>query len=440
MKALTRLALPTLIALLCAATMAQPKPPEKPNNGKKALVIRGGDLYTISDGVIRNGTVLIEDGKITQIGTNVTLPEGAEVIDASGRTVMPGLVAANISGMVSGSAKEIADGLDPYGTVVSFALASGITAAYVQAGSAGSSGTGGTNAIVKMAEGDLKSMLVREPVAVNVSYSRSSPSTKAALRKKLQDTVDYLREKEQYEADKAAGKKVEEPKKPSDADTMTKLLAGQLPARLSASSSNDILNALELADEFGIRLILDGVVEGWTVAEEMGKYDVDAVITPRTIWGTNTDVNAPTGSNDRLAAILKAAGVRFAVIPASAGFSTGGGFGDDLFTLPYEAAHAVGGGLDEQTALESITLTPAQMFGVDDRIGSLEVGKDADIIILDGHPFHYSSFVEFTLVNGKILYDKSKATYFSHIRPRAPDPEAPTEDGAEETETPPPQE
>ena len=76
------------------------------------------------------------------------------------------------------------------------------------------------------------------------------------------------------------------------------------------------------------------------------------------------------------------------------------------------------GGLDEQTALEAITITAAEILGIDDRVGSLEEGKDADIIVLDGHPFHYDTFVELAFVNGKCLYDKSKSTYFSHIRGR----------------------
>jgi len=86
-----------------------------------------------------------------------------------------------------------------------------------------------------------------------------------------------------------------------------------------------------------------------------------------------------------------------------------------MMALPMEAAFAVSGGLDEQTALEAITITAAEIIGVADRVGSLQVGKDADIIILDGHPFHHKTFVETTLINGKILYEKSKSIYFSHI-------------------------
>ncbi len=404
---------------------------------EKPLVISGGDIYTISDGIIRNGTLLVEDGKISRIGTAVETPEDAEVIDASGKIVMPGLVATNMSGPAPGNSKKIADAVDPHHIAVSFALASGITATYVQIGRAGATGAGGTNAVIKMTEGDLGGMLLKEPVAVNASYPTSTPSTKDALRRSLKSARDYLREKAQYEKDKAAGKKVEEPKPPRNSESAIQLLQGELPARIGASSANDILAALELVDEFGIHLILDGVVEGWTVAEEMAERNVDAIISPRRIWGKDTDIIAPSGSSPQQAAILKRAGVRFAIIPTSAGFSTGGGFGDDLFTFPYEAAHAVGGGLDEETALEAITLRPAEMFGVADRIGSLEEGKDADIIILDGHPLHYGTLVDCTLVNGKVLYERSKSTYFSHIRAAHAEEQADeeTEEAAEPEET-----
>jgi imidazolonepropionase-like amidohydrolase len=133
---------------------------------------------------------------------------------------------------------------------------------------------------------------------------------------------------------------------------------------------------------------------------------------------SNEDITAPSGSNLENGAILKQAGVRFAIIPPSTSFtsSTGGIAGRDLMTLPLEAAFAISGGLDEQTALEAITITPAQLLGIADRVGSLQPGKDADIIILDGNPFHYNTFVQTTIINGQVLYEKEKSTYFSHIQ------------------------
>jgi imidazolonepropionase-like amidohydrolase len=194
-----------------------------------------------------------------------------------------------------------------------------------------------------------------------------------------------------------------------------RLLRRELPAVLNASTAGDISAALELVDEFGIRLILTDAVEAWTVAEEIAKRDVRVVITPRQKRRPDEDISGPSGSTLKNAAILKKAGVKFAIIPPSTYFETWGVVGRDLMALPMEAAFAVSGGLDEQTALEAITITAAEIIGVADRVGSLQVGKDADIIILDGHPFHHKTFVESTLINGKVLYEKAKSPYFAHI-------------------------
>jgi len=127
----------------------------------------------------------------------------------------------------------------------------------------------------------------------------------------------------------------------------------------------------------------------------------------------------PAGSSIEQAAILRKAGVKFAILPPNATVGTGGTAGRDLLTLPLDGAFAIRGGLDEQTALEAITITAAEICGVESLIGSLEEGKDADVVVLDGDPFDYRTFVELTFVNGKLLYEKAKSPYYSHLqRPR----------------------
>ena len=258
-------------------------------------------------------------------------------------------------------------------------------------------------------------MLIKEPVAENVNISNVQWLRKTNFLLNLQKAQTYLRKLAEYQKVKGQSEKVEEPKKPAGIDAYIRLLRREMPAALSATTVDDILAALELVDEFGIRMILAGAVEGWIVAEEIAKRDVSVIITPREKRRPNEDISAPSGSTLENAAILKKAGVKFAIVPPTKAFATWGGAGRDLMTLPMSAAFAVSGGLDEQTALEAITITAAEILGVADRLGSLQVGKDADIIILDGHPFHYNTFVEFTLINGKVLYDKKQSTYFSHI-------------------------
>jgi len=384
---------------------------------EEVTAIRGGDLYTITGGIIKNGTILIKDGKISGIGQNIEIPEKAKVINARGKVVMPGLVAVSAELGVFGypNITKIADSLDPFDFSVSLALASGITTAMVSAGRpSGDNPIGGATAVIKTFYGDLDQMLVKESVVQPVMISNRDWLRKTTFKQNLQKAQSYLRKLAAYQqaGDK---KKTEEPKKPDGLDAYIRLLRREVPAVVTASTTGDILAALEFVDEFGIRMVLAGAVEAWIVAEEIAKRDVRVIINPRQKQRPNEDISGPSGSTLENAAILKKAGVKFAIIPPSTYFGTGGIAGRDMMALPMEAAFAVSGGLDEQTALEAITITAAEIIGVSDRVGSLQVGKDADIIILDGHPFHHKTFVETTLINGKVLYEKAKSLYFSHI-------------------------
>jgi imidazolonepropionase-like amidohydrolase len=379
----------------------------------EVTAIKGGDLYTITSGIIKNGTILIKDGKIWRLGQDIEVPKNAKVINAAGKVVMPGLVAATARAGMVGSGDKIADSLNPFHYHASLALASGITTAYVSRGEpSGSNPIGGSNAVIKPTYGDLDSMLLKETVAQNANLS--SWMGKTNFVQNIRKTQAYLRKLDEYNNSKDKAK-LKEPKKPSGVDAYIRLLKRELPARLRATTAADLLDIVELIDEFDIRVIIEGAIEAWIVAEEIGKHDICLIIAPRDKRRPNQFISAPSGSTLENAAILKKAGVKFAIVPTSPSFATWGIAGRDLMALPMEAAFAVSGGLDEQTALEAITINAAEILGVADRIGSLQVGKDADIIILDGHPFHHKTFVELTLINGKILYDKSKSPYFSHI-------------------------
>ncbi len=399
----THLVLVILVTLCAACPLFADEP---------VTVIKGGDLYTITSGIIKNGTILIKDGKISRIGQNIEIPQKAKVINAGGKVVMPGLVAATAQVGMTGSGK-IADSLDPFHYHASLALASGITSVYVSSGRpSGSNPIGGTNAVIKPTYGDLDNMLLKESVAQNASLS--SWMGKTSFVQNLRKAKAYLQKLEEYTRNKDQ-KKLQELKKPSGVDTYIRLLKRELPARLRARTAAEILDIVELIDEFGMRVIIEDAVEAWIVAEEIAKHDVRLIITPREKRRPNEYISGPSGSTLENAAILKKAGIKFAIVPTSPSFATWGIAGRDLMALPMEAAFAVSGGLDEQTALESITINAAEILGVADRVGSLQVGKDADIIILDGHPFHHKTFVELTLINGRILYEKSKSPYFSHI-------------------------
>ena len=407
------------------------KDEEKKNEEKKKdppIAIVGADIHTVTSGEIRRGTIIIKDGKIQSVGSDLPVPEGATVIDAKGLVACPGFVAARCRGLGirrrGPGGGKLADALDPYAFSIHLALASGITTAYITSRSGGGSNLiQGTSAVIKMTEEELEGMLMREPASVQIRYSGASASAKFGLKKRLRKAVDYARKLKEAKAKGKAGKP---PPKDGRSEALLPLIRGDVPARIAAHSADDILAALELADEFGIRLVLEGAIESWIVAEEISKRDVCLVITPRRKAHADETVHRPSGSNLRMPAILRKAGVPFAILSPNASLSTGGIAGQDLVTLPIDAAFAVGRGLDEQTALESITLTAARALGVADRIGSIEPGKDADIILLDGHPLDFRSFVTLAMVNGKVYYEKSKSPVFAPFG-RRPSEEAETE-------------
>ncbi|MCZ6688686.1 MAG: amidohydrolase family protein [Planctomycetota bacterium] len=392
------------------------------------VAIVGADILTITNGKIRRGTIIIEDGKIQSVGSDLPVPEGAKVIDAKGLVACPGFVAARCRGLGirrrGPGGGKLADALDPYAFSVHLALASGITTAFITSRSGGSGLIQGTSAVIKMTEEDLGGMLVREPACVQIRYSGASASAKFALKELLRKAVDYARK---LKEEKAKGKAGKPPRQGGRAAALLPLIRGEVPARIAASSADDILAALELADEFGIRLVLEGAHESWIVAEEISKRDVCLVITPRRKAHADKTVDRPSGSNLRMPALLRKAGVPFAILSPNASLSTGGIAGQDMVTLPIDAAFAVGRGLDEQTALESITITAARALGVADRVGSIEPGKDADIILLDGHPLDYRSFVTLAMVNGKVYYEKNKSPVFAPFGRRPSEEAAETE-------------
>ena len=226
---------------------------------------------------------------------------------------------------------------------------------------------------------------------------------------------------------------------------MLSVLKGETLAKFSANDRDDLLGIARLAQKFHFRPVIEGCVEGWCVAEELGRAGAYAIVNPRVRRDRQENLVHDNGSSIENAAILSRAGVQVAIVPANTSIDMGGISGRDLLSLPLEAGFAIRGGLDERTALEGITVIPARLLGVDHRVGTLEVGKDCDALVTDGDILHYQTFVQYTVVEGKLVYDKEKEIFYKHIRPRAEavselDPgeeateELPAADGATETE------
>ncbi|MCB9876711.1 MAG: amidohydrolase family protein [Planctomycetes bacterium] len=415
-----------------AAPAAEPAKNDKP---KSYTAIVGGDVYLGTGQRLTGATVLIADDKIETVGHNLKLPEGTVVIDAKGKCVSPGFVAVAGGGMGADRNGPYADTVNPFAPDIKQGLAAGVTS--FLAGSTNGRGTpGGSNAVVKLAYGDLDGMVLRENPVVGISMPMSTDE-----RDKLYEQIDaakkYLQEVADYPAAKAKDEKAKAPQAPRGGEKLVEVLEGKASLWVNLgggsfgffrrrggsggeSDVDAIRQGLDLAKKLGRGVVLVKPTSAWVIPDEIAATGSKAILSPRT--RVEADPKAPdhTGSNLASAAILARSGVPVAVtcpvgMFGGAGVGTNGILGQDLNTPNVDVAYAVRGGLDNRKALRTITLDAAEMLGVADRVGSIEPGKDADILILDGDPLHYATFVTTAIVNGKVVYEKGDDALYRHI-------------------------
>ena len=437
----------------------------------KYLAIVGGDVHTGTGAVLRGATLLARNGKIAEIGYDVFVPAGAETIDAAGLRVYPGLIALGATTRLSAGLgavvqpdlgedeferpdglpeirwdgllpvpvapethvggpdehtplqaeeggeeekSEIEDTFDPFNSFLVLALATGITTAQQ------------STAAVKLKRYEIDGVLLKDRNLANVTWSLSNPTGILGTRTKFAKAAGYLRE---LRAWRARGNKDEkEPSKKGVDTTALRVLSGEAQALFRASTREELLGIARFAQEHGFRPVIEGCEEGWTIADELGRAGATAILTPRRRLPKDEHFVRPGGASIENAAILHARGVQIAVRPDSTTVDFVGTAGRDLLALPVEAGFAVRGGLSDQAALESMTIVPARILGIEHRVGTLEKGKDCDAIVTDGDLLHYQTFVQYAVVDGKLVYDKEKEIYFAHIRPRPKKPEPPKEE------------
>lgn len=370
------------------------------------LAVTSGRVFTVTGPVLAEATIVAKNGKILAIGQNLRLPPECEVVDAKGCFVYPGLVAAGAGGIHGGG--NPADTTDVFNLNMQIALAGGITTALA------------CDTAAKLTRGSVEDILLRGNLYVDLRYSRRRPLERALLRTDLEKVREHLRQLQQHEIDKA----VDPEAKPPDAEWIKgkyqqylKLLKREAVAVVGANSADELRDVADLAQTYGFRLVVRGAVEGWVVADVLGRAGVSAVVTPRSIVDANPRLARPNGSTIENAKILVDHGVPVAVVPETTGITTWGVAGRDLLHLNMEAGFAVRGGMSNDEALRTITIDAARILGVDDRVGSLEIGKDADIVVADGDILDYMTQVRCTIVNGRVAYDKAKTSLYAHIRP-----------------------
>ena len=370
------------------------------------FALRGGIVHTVSRGELRDVTILVKNGKVVEIDRGVKIPEGAELLDARDFHIYPGLIAASSGGIFGSGAPE--ESTNVYSLSMTLALAGGITTALAG------------NTVVKLTYGSVDDMVVRRDVFKKLRYSTSDPNQRRELRAKFEKVRQYLRDLEAYEEDKKTDPDAEAPKDDwikGEFKTCLQLLKHEAVAKIDANTAQEILSVSGLATRYGIQIVVVGAVEGWTVASAMARAGLSAIVTPRRQWTEDQELNRPTGSSIENAAILYRTGVPVAVVPGISSIMTWGLAGRDLLHLNMEAAFAVRGGLSNEEAIRTITIDAARLLGVDHRVGSIEIGKDADFLVCDGDLLHYMTHIRWTVVNGRVVYDKQKDTLFDHIRP-----------------------
>ena len=402
------------------APLPTPEPEKKeaePAGAEDAeyLAIVGAIIHTVTGPVVRGGTILCKDGKISSIGNDIDVPENAEKIEADGFHVYPGLVAFRSAGLIGSGDPQKSQ--DPFALGTVMGLAAGITS------------TWNGSRVGKLVRRELEDLTLRPMAFSNLTYTSRNPGGKRELRQALEKVQEHLRALERHAEQK---KEDPEAKAPDDKwirgafATAKSLLTGERVALARVSTITDLKQICDLSRRFGFELIIEGAEEAWIDPGLIARTGASVVLTPRARRNADEDRNMKSGSSIENARILHQHGIPIAIRPSGSGIALWGLAGRDLSHLPMEAAFAVRGGLSETAAIEAITIEPARILGVADRIGSIEVGKDADFIITDGDLLSYLTHVRWSVINGKIQYDKMKEGLLDHIRP-----------GGEETPEPP---
>ena len=382
----------------------------------QTIAITGGTVYPASGPKLANATVLIRDGRIAAVGTNVSVPSDATRIDATGKWVTPGLIdgagqlglveisavpgtrEASLQGDTIAAAFNVAEGINPASTLIPVNRIEGVTTALaVPVGHLVS----GQAVLIDLDGTTIEQMLVRSPVGVVADLSESGKDEAGGsragsadrLRRVFRDALEYERRKTDF------GRAQMRPLSASVADleALLPVLHGREPLIAVANRRSDIETALRLAREFKLKLVLAGGAEGWEIASAIAAAGVPVLVEPM----DNIPSYDALGIRYENAALLAKAGVTVALMETDTHKS---------HDLRQQAGNAVSYGMTWDQALRAVTATPAQIFGVADRYGSLETGKVANVVVWTGDPFEFSTGVEHVLIRGKEIPLRSRQT------------------------------
>jgi imidazolonepropionase-like amidohydrolase len=361
----------------------------------QVITIRAGKIWTITDGVITNGVIIINNGKIQAVGENMDVPDGAKVLEMSDKNVMPGMIDAychiglsldilsEMDETVAAVAADmqILDAFNPQSDDVKKALCSGVTTVLLAPGN--KNPVGGQPAIVKLDTSKANGWVLKRTAGVEFSLmnqalmSDREPTSRAGLIELVKQELDQAKT---YQAEGFNPR----------LKILKQVVDANLPAYIWAYNVDEIASAMTIVEEYGLHAVLVAAEQGDEIADMIAKQNLPVIYPPLLASSRDKDLKRP----GRMAN----SGVKLAF--ASLAPKT------DLYDLRTSAILAVKYGLDKETALRSLTINAAEILGVADRLGSIREGKDADLLILNGDPLQLTSSVEMVLINGNIVYQR----------------------------------
>lgn len=374
------------------------------------VVFKGATIYPITGNPIEHGVLVIENGLISAVGTesDISVPADAVIYDVSGKVLMPGLVDthSHVGGVSGGDRSSsihpevrVLDSINPLSDTFMRARVGGITTINIMPGS-GHLMSGQTVYVKNKPSNNIEEMLFcNDPLkdicggmkmANGTNSIREAPfpgtrgKSAAIIRQLFVKAQEYKKK-----IDNAMGDPAKLPERDLQMEALVEVLKGKRIVQHHTHRADDILTVLRLADEFGFKVVLHHVSEGQYVAEEIAKAGVPVILHPTMVRTKNVSYTT--------AATLKEAGIPFAI---QGGYES---YVPKTRVVLFEAAVAAANGLSIESALSSITIDAAKIIGADERIGSIEEGKDADLVLYDGDPFEYTTHVCEVIINGVVV-------------------------------------
>lgn len=382
------------------------------------ITLINGNIMTMTEQVYNRGSIIVKNQKIDALSPDTLSPAGGQVIDVSGKYVLPGFIDAHthmgiyeeIYAIEGDDTNEASDPITPHLRAIDAiniedlafndALRSGVTTVMTGPGSANV--IGGLSLVMKTCGKTVDQAVIKNPVGLKSALGenpkhvygdqKKAPMTRMATAALLRETLaaaqNYAAKIKQREKN---------PDKLPDRDlkmeAMLPIISGEIPLLIHAHRADDIITGLRIADEFHLKVIIQHGTEGYKFPEEFASRNIPVVVGPSLCSRAKVELK---DLSLKTPGVLSQAGVKVAIITDHPVVP--------VQYLPLMASLAVKEGMDEQEALKAITINPAEILGIADRVGSLEAGKDADIIVLSGHPLDWRTKVELVLVNGNIVY------------------------------------